>query len=587
VSAGQKCPFSDGIDIGDVRSRAGGERQERTVKIKTVMAGSLLVATGMLVGLLVGDAGDESSPAAHASAAVPSAQSAISAAPRLGTNVEGLADWAVEMPFTDLFKSSRPWISGAVGVWDDGRTVDVDDNGWVRSLAPGQVARTAVLTDHTDFRPGIYDFTYVGTGRFDFGRPATEVAPGHFQIDLSDGAPTFIFNIVETDPADPIRNIVITQPGGVCADTLTKYAPDESACAPGQYLPFVGNTEQILFNPDFLAVTVPYESVRFMNWLATNNSTLAAWADRPQMTDARWTINGVPIEMMVALANQLDVHPWFTLSHLGDDDYVRNFAILVRDQLEPGLIAYVEYSNEVWNSGFQQHHWAAERGAELGLADTPWGNAWLYYAKRATEVHKLWVEVFGGRERLHLVTASHVASGFVAEQILGFGDTAAWTDSLSIAPYFGDVPNTEEAAAPLRTMTTQQYLDHIEADVLPEVIADIDENKAVADRFGVALTAYEGGQHFVAGWALIDDPAINKLFDDVNRDPRMGQIYTRYLDAWEAAGGGLFEHFVNVSKWLKWGRWGALESLYQGTSPKFDALMAYGAKGSPQLCPTP
>lgn len=55
----------------------------------------------------------------------------------------------------------------------------------------------------------------------------------------------------------------------------------------------------------------------------------------------------------------------------------------------------------------------------------------------------------------------------------------------------------------------------------------------------------------------------------------MGALYTRYLNAWEANGGGLFEHFMNVGSWGRWGRWGALETVQQPSSPKYDALMLY------------
>jgi hypothetical protein len=506
---------------------------------------------------------------------------APSAAPRLGTNLSGTDDWNTEIQFADLFKISRPWTSGSATEWDDKRPFDLDERGWIRSLAPGQVARTLLFSDHTHFRPGVYDLTYNGIGKLEISRPTTEVAPGHLTIDLSDNTtPTLFITLVETDPANPIRDIKITAPGGTCIDKPTVYALDASGCADGQYLPFLGNTERILFNPDFLARTEGYQALRYMDFMRTNNSTLSAWADRPEVADARWNVNGVPMEVLVELSNRTNAHPWFTMPHLADDDFMRNAAALVRDRLEPGLIAYVEFSNEVWNSQFEQHKWAGDRGMALGLDPTPWGAAWLYYAQRSTEMHKIWAEVFGGRERLHMVTASQAGNSYVAEQIMGFGDTAAWTDSLAVAPYFGEVPNTEERGNELRAMTPSQFLDHAETVLLPEAIGHMRDNKAVADRFGVVLTAYEGGQHNVAGPVLHNYPEIVKLFDDVNRDPRMGALYTQYLNAWEATGGGLFEHFVNVSAWSKWGYWGALEHVQQTSSPKYDALMAYLSRGA-------
>ncbi len=502
--------------------------------------------------------------------------------PRLGTNLSGPVDWSVEMPFIDQFKTSRNWISGTADVFDDQRPLDVDADGWVRSLVPGQMARTVVLTDHSEYRPGLYDVTYQGSGTLVFNAPgpATQVGPGHYRVDMSSGQPSMFMTITATDPANPIRNIIVTPPGGTCAEFPETFAADAGSCPAGQYVPFFGNSERLLFHPDFLGKTAPYELIRFMDWMLTNDSLQSSWANRPKVDDARWSVKGIPVEIMVELANRLDVYPWFTLPHLADDDYMRNFAVMVRDRLEPKLTAYVEFSNEVWNSQFQQTRWAGERGVELGFApaDTPWEAGWKYYALRSTEMHKIWVDVFGGRSRLHLVTASQAVSSYVSEQILSFRDTAQWTDSLAIAPYIGEVPNSEAELAPLRSMTVDQYLDRMETKLLPDAQKAIADSKAAADKFGVRLTAYEGGQHVVLGLAVHNDDVLNTLFDNVNRHPRMGAIYTTYLNFWEASGGSVFAHFVNIASWSKYGRWGALESPRQVSSPKFGALMAYLAK---------
>ena len=64
----------------------------------------------------------------------------------------------------------------------------------------------------------------------------------------------------------------------------------------------------------------------------------------------------------MALANDLQADPWFTLPHLADDDLVRTYAEIVRDGLDPGLRAHVEFSNEIWNWQFAQAHWAEAQG---------------------------------------------------------------------------------------------------------------------------------------------------------------------------------------------------------------------------------
>jgi hypothetical protein len=74
-----------------------------------------------------------------------------------------------------------------------------------------------------------------------------------------------------------------------------------------------------------------------------------------------------------------------------------------------------------------------------------------------------------------------------------------------------------------------------------------------------------------------NDAALNSLFDSFNRDPRIKQLYLDYLADWKRAGGELFVHFNDVSRYIKWGRWGALEYVGQprSESPKFDALQTF------------
>src|SRR5712691_13239009 len=63
----------------------------------------------------------------------------------IGTNLSRIDDWSPEYAFVDAFKESRPWISGTLATFEDGRSIDVDPNGWLRSLQPGQVARTLMM----------------------------------------------------------------------------------------------------------------------------------------------------------------------------------------------------------------------------------------------------------------------------------------------------------------------------------------------------------------------------------------------------------------------------------------------------------
>lgn len=47
---------------------------------------------------------------------------------RLGMNLNGPADWNTELPFVDVFRFSREWISQQAGKpWGQGPKLDLDD----------------------------------------------------------------------------------------------------------------------------------------------------------------------------------------------------------------------------------------------------------------------------------------------------------------------------------------------------------------------------------------------------------------------------------------------------------------------------
>jgi Ca2+-binding RTX toxin-like protein len=66
------------------------------------------------------------------------------------------------------------------------------------------------------------------------------------------------------------------------------------------------------------------------------------------------------------------------------------------------------------------------------------------------------------------------------------------------------------------------------------------------------------------------------FFNEMNRRPEMGRVYDEYLKMWnEVTGGTLFTHLSDVTRYDKWGSWGALEFWNQNSSPKYDALKNY------------
>lgn len=301
---------------------------------------------------------------------------------------------------------------------------------------------------------------------------------------------------------------------------------------------------------------------------------------------------------MMDLANRLKADPWVCMPHLADDEYVREFAKLVKARLDPSLKVVVEFSNEVWNGMFEQARWAERLAKERGIgpSERPWEGRAQLFARRSVEIFRIWEEVFGGRERLVRALAWQAAGGSYWSDGMLLAQTrgAADVDALAIAPYVSmNVPERSDEADALTAdkvaaWTVEQVLDHVEQKALPECMGWIREQKAVADKYGVRLVCYEAGQHLVGVGGGENNEALAKLLHAANRHPRMGGVYEKYLAGWKDAGGDLIALFSSIGTWSKWGSWG-LGEYYDSRPeeyPKWAATRAW-ARAQGQRVGTP
>ncbi len=512
----------------------------------------------------------------------------INATSSIATNLHGIAYWSPEWTFVDAFKASSPWISGSTsGSWNDGRIVDTDTDGWVKSLQADQIARTLMFVIQGGHYPaGPYIVRYDGQGTLQYGQGATlaQSGPGRDVLQVDPIRGPIELDVTSTAAGDPIRNIHVIMPGGICHGDPFRYAADSAACSGlGAFESFEDNYATIVFHPKFLERLRPYRALRFQEWAATNNSTQQFWSGRSKLSDARWweypplNAKGVPVEVMVDLANRLGADPWFNLPHLADDAYVTEYARLVAQNLRPDLKAYVEYSNEVWNGIFAQAAYAQAQGLALGLSTNPGLAQLFFYSKRSVEIFAVWSAEMGNPARLVRVMATQAAATQASQYVLDYDNASLKTDVLAIAPYFGNrlgMPSQETTTA---AMTLSDLFSALQTSELPLAVGMINDQMAVAKAHGLPLVAYEAGQHLVGVGSAQNNLAINALFDSANRDPRMGDVYTSYLNAWKASGAQLLFHFTSCGVYDKYGRFGALEYLEQprADAPKLDAIQTF------------
>ncbi|MCA9530109.1 MAG: hypothetical protein KC543_08230 [Myxococcales bacterium] len=524
----------------------------------------------------------------------------------IGVNLAPVRDWSVSFPFVDVFKSSRPWFSGTRDTWDDGRKLDLDAHGWVRSLEPGQVARTLMLWGG-HYRHGRYVVLYDGDGtiEYDGGGVARLVpgasTPGRQVIELDPKAEDtqgIAMMLVRTNPKDPVRNIRVLMPGGRCASDDTRWCDTAHPCSGAEAcVPFESSYAERRFNPDFLAALHGFSILRFMDWANANDSKLARWDDRTTVDDARWT-RDVPFEVMIDLANTLHADAWFTMPHRADDDFLRHAAELIHARLEAPARAWVEYSNEVWNWQFGQAAYAKAEGEKLGLGDG-YDNGPKFYGHRSLQMFRIFEQAFAGTGRLVRVMAGQAANTYILKLELAQEDAYRHTDVIAIAPYFNlEPPADDKTLSRYRSMSLDALFRALRDESMPAAAQRVRDHVALGRRYGLPVVAYEAGQHLVGVGAAQEDDELNALFDAANRDRRMGAMYQRYLDVWREAGGTYLLQYSLCTSYSKYGRWGALEYITQPRvqAPKYQALERFiakvpiwwgGAKKAPAPAPVP
>jgi hypothetical protein len=469
----------------------------------------------------------------------------------IGINLARIADWETAWPFVDVMKTSRPWIPqkpGHTDPWDTGETLITDRSGWP-ILQPGQAATTLMWWMQGDYFPGgRYTVTYEGKGKLGafLGARMVGQSPGRAIIEIRPPEGRFVLKIQESDPTDHIRNMRVWIPGYENHDSY--------------------------FHPLFVERLRPFKVIRYIDWMRIIDSPLVDWQDRPKVDDARWsTDRGVPIEVCVALSNELGADMWICMPHMANDGYVENAAQLVLDTLDPNLNVYLEYSNECWNGLFAEARWAKARAEEEGIS------MWEFIAKEAQRDFRIWHRVWGDQKhRVKRVAAGQMVNPWIAKQICT--GLEGEFDCIAPAAYFS--PKREIIQGYDETTTSLQMLMDSRLDIYNRVRKGLHGHKALAeswsDQLGrpIDLVTYEGGQHLSTGGA--NKPYLDAMIE-ANRRPEIATLYRDLLRVFNEEGGSLLIFYNYCAKFTRYGSWGHLEYQDQPLEQahKYRALIEY------------
>ena len=489
----------------------------------------------------------------------------------LGMNLSEVRDWSTAWVFVDRMKNARQWIGVDVGrSSSSGQTVPTGIKGYpleipydpdgAGPILPQEV-QTYLYINSEHYPEGTYTLIFEGTGKITLGNDATgsftEANTPH-QFEFTPPDQTLSLKIVESSQIDPIRNIRVIMPG------------------------FEDNYDTQIFHPLFLERLQGFKSIRFLFWGQVWGSQVETW-DQVTPVDyyTQATDEGVAPEYMIALTNRLDADPYICIPYLADENYIRQLARLIRDNMNLSNKVYIEYGNEVWNGSHPEANYVRDQGELLGFSTDRYQAGCFYYAKRSAEVFQIFEQEFGGTDRIVRVAGGFAGNAWTALQILtalednSINPTSSRADVLAIAPYFGitvadDIANNNQ----VNTITVDEILDLAEASVYIDTAEMVARNYEYSEQFSIPLIAYEGGPHLVGTGSNMNNDVLTAKLIAANRDPRMEEIYSQMLSVWFNNGGELFTAFLNVEIYSKYGSWGMLEYQNQPGSeaPKFRAI---------------
>ena len=516
----------------------------------------------------------------------PVAKTGTKAQQRVGANLGGVSDYAATREFVDLVMQCRglslpaaPWSATPKSTTATPKVistpVELDANdGWPLEDF-GMVLMTG--QENAVGLGGIYTIKYKG--------------PPNARVDAIAGTPGTVGNHVYNNVTQQHSWQFAFPEGGkqmFLSFTGTQgVVTDVKVIRPGYDV-----DSPPVYTREFLTHLNRFSALRFMDWTYTNSPDVATtWAKRPTIHGKRCAgqvgmAPGMPWERAIQLANITGSDMWVNIPLNATDDYVRQLARLIKKTLAPNLKVYVEYSNEVWNSGFVALH-GNKDAALAALQASPkvtridydgqtsqWFLAYRYFAEQTMRVSNLFRAELPDQmmTRIRPVLAWQAAGG------AGYVD-----DMLTfLTEAYGKLPNQyfyAYAGAPYYNLGDKQAVDGLSTDQvltamelrMPNVPTSYqyERNVGTAKKFGLEMIAYEGGPDTASltGGSLDSKAA-------ANRSPRMLNMCKTYLDDWAKRGGGLFMWFqAGAGSWdSKYGSWPLAESMIGAEGPKLQCL---------------
>jgi hypothetical protein len=420
-------------------------------------------------------------------------------------------DYVGEKVWADAMRSHRQW--GQPYTWN--AAVTLDTNGW-------PTADASCLVYH-----GLTTGNNHGTYRlsFDCGNPSgvtiAEDWGGGVVQNKSVSGSRVSYDLMVSDTNNSQLHLVFTSTGGgvrnvklmrpVARGSTTSYATNQVFTAP------------------LLAAVAPFSVLRYMHWMNLDaplcdmewpNRTRWSYATQRGVNPYGWGTAGPSWESVIKFANAAGKDAWIGLPIRADDNYIRNLALLIRDgndvcaSLRPDLKLYLEYGNEIWNSGtyYQQWGWVTNAAFSVpalrfdGTTD-PITLAYRYQAMRTVQISDIFRSVFGSdamMTRIRPVVCHQQNYIDICNRTMTFIDRyyakrdsrSNWGDPHPVNYYvYGFSSSTYFYPGYAPPTLTLDNIWNSGTFVAANHYNALKSSAAIAKMYGLAYLAYEGGQH--------------------------------------------------------------------------------------------
>ena len=367
-----------------------------------------------------------------------------------------------------------------------------------------------------------------------------------------------------------------------------------------------------LFTNEFLTAMRKFKLIRSMDFVSANTNPQKSWTERTRPNFFGHTgDNGQSWELLVALANATDRDVWLNIPVRADDDYIRKLAQLVKygsdgnlpyasaqanptyAPLKPGLRVYVEYGNEVWNSGpgFKGFGWAlalanANRTdvthpiAFDGVQTDPYLALRRWIAYRSSFISQMFRDAFGDGAMMETVRPILASQAGNANSYLSTG--LAWAQA-----FYGQVRTTGALNATVRAPAAIWYggggAAYYDSAIDPTDTSAITMHGYFANLptpsfasvsaidslwthgYGLNYVAYEGGPG--PGGNSLGRAVMGGVAPVFNNDPRMKDRMVLAQDIWDKTGGDEMVFYVYSSS----SPWSFTNELVQQTMSDTDS----------------